>query len=47
MDIFDFALTDEEITEIAELDKNKAYYKASKVALLGYLAYAPDFDKQP
>lgn len=47
VDIFDFTLTDDEIAEIAKLDKNKAYYKASKVALLGYLAYAPDFDKQP
>ena len=47
VDIFDFALTDDDISEIAKLDRNKAYYKASKVALLGYLAFAPDFDKQP
>ena len=47
VDIFDFALTDDEISEIAKLDRNKAYYKASKIALLGYLAFAPDFDKQP
>ncbi|MBQ7549887.1 MAG: aldo/keto reductase [Clostridia bacterium] len=47
VDIFDFTLTDDEISKIAKLDRNKAYYKASKVALLGYLAFAPDFDKQP
>ena len=47
VDIFDFALTDDDISEIAKLDRNKAYYKASKVALLGYLAFAPDFDRQP
>ena len=47
VDIFDFALTDDEISEIAKLDRNKAYYKASKIALLGYLAFAPDFDRQP
>ena len=47
VDIFDFTITDDEISKIAKLDRNKAYYKASKVALLGYLAFAPDFDKQP
>ena len=45
-DLFDFALTDEELAAVAALDRNAPYYKASKEALLGYLAFAPDFDKQ-
>lgn len=46
IDIFDFALTEDELAAIAKVNRNKAYYHASKAALLGYLAFAPDFDKQ-
>lgn len=44
IDIFDFALTDEEIKKIAAVDKNVRYYTATKEALDGYLAFAPNFD---
>lgn len=46
IDIFDFALTDEEIKKIAAVDKNVRYYTATKEALDGYLAFAPNFDEQ-
>lgn len=47
IDIFDFALTDAEMAEIAKVDKNKRYYTATEEALRGYLNFAPDFDSQP
>ncbi len=46
INIFDFALTEEEIAEIAKVDKNVRYYTASKEALQGYLNFAPNFDEQ-
>jgi len=46
IDIFDFALTDDEMAKIALLDKNIRYYTATKEALEGYLAFAPDFNAQ-
>ena len=45
-DIFDFELTDEEMTEIAKLDGTKKYCEATEEALAGYLAIKPDFDAQ-
>lgn len=45
-DIFDFALTDDEMTQIARLDGTKTYYTATEEALAGYLAMRPDFDAQ-
>ena len=45
-DIFDFALTDDEMTQIARLDGTKTYYAATEEALAGYLAMRPDFDAQ-
>lgn len=45
-DIFDFELTDEEMSEIAKLDGTKKYYEATEEALAGYLAIKPDFDAQ-
>ena len=47
INIFDFTLTEEELAEIAKLDKNTPYYVATEEALAGYLAFAPDFDAQP
>lgn len=44
--IFDFTLTDEEMQQICTLDKNTRYYNATKEALEGYLAFAPDFNSQ-
>lgn len=46
INIFDFALTDEEMEKIAAVDKNVRYYTATKEALQGYLAFAPNFDEQ-
>lgn len=46
INIFDFTLTDEELSKIAKLDRNKPYYEASQEALQGYLAFAPDFNSQ-
>lgn len=46
IDIFDFTLTDEEVQKVTALDKNVRYYTATKEALLGYLAFAPDFNSQ-
>lgn len=46
INIFDFTLTDEELSKIAKLDRNKPYYVASQEALQGYLAFAPDFNSQ-
>lgn len=45
-DIFDFALTGDEMARIAELDGTKKYYEATEEALAGYLAMKPDFDSQ-
>lgn len=46
INIFDFALTGEEMEEISALDKNTRYYTATEEALQGYLAFAPDFGSQ-
>ena len=45
-DIFDFRLTDDEMTEVARLDGTKKYYEATEEALAGYAAMKPDFDAQ-
>ena len=44
--IFDFSLTEEELQQIRALDKNTRYYTATKEALEGYLAFAPNFNCQ-
>ena len=46
VDIFDFRLTDDEMTEAARLDGTKKYYEATEEALANYLAIKPDFDAQ-
>ena len=47
LDIFDFVLTDDEMKEIAALDKNKRYYNMSLSAeARTYLAIRPDFNAQ-
>lgn len=45
-DIFDFKLTDEEMAEIARLDKNVRYYNATPEQVAAYATMAPDFDAQ-
>ena len=44
--IFDFRLTDEEMSQIAQLDDTKKYHEATEEALQGYLSMKPDFDSQ-
>lgn len=45
-DIFDFALTDEEMGEIAKINKNVRYYNATPEVEEGYASYAIDLDSQ-
>ena len=45
-DIFDFMLTDEEMTMIAALDRNKRYYNGTPEQIAQYKLFAPDFDAQ-
>jgi len=44
IDIFDFALTDEEMAEIAKLDKNERYYHGSEEQLAQYAAWKPEYE---
>jgi diketogulonate reductase-like aldo/keto reductase len=46
IDIFDFALTDEEMHKIAALDKNEAYYHQTDELLQKYLNQPYNFDDQ-
>lgn len=45
-DIFDFALTDEEMKEIAALNKDQRYYIATPEAIASYAAFVPAVDEQ-
>ena len=45
-DIFDFTLTDDEMAEIAKLNKNERYYYATDEQLNQYAAYKPDYEKE-
>lgn len=44
--IFDFALTEEEMGRIAAVDKHLRYYNGTPEMIAGYKAWAPDFDAQ-
>ena len=46
IDLFDFELTQDDMNDIATVDREKRYYTATKEALEGYLSFAPDFDAQ-
>lgn len=46
IDIFDFALTNEDMAEIAKVNKNKRYYTPDPDVLAAYAAFAPDIDGQ-
>lgn len=46
IDIFDFELTDEEMQEIAEVNKNRRYYHSTPELLASYVAMKPDLDAQ-
>ena len=45
LDILDFTLTDEEMAEIANLDKGVRYYNRTEGQLAGFAAWRPDFEK--
>ena len=45
-DIFDFELTDDEMTEIAKLNKNERYYYVTDEQLNQYAAYKPEYEKE-
>lgn len=45
-DIFDFELTDEEMVEIAKLDKGVRYYNGTEEDLARYAAWQPDYEKE-
>lgn len=44
-DILDFALTAEEMAEIAKLDKGERYYHRTDAQLVQFSAWHPDFEK--
>ena len=45
-DLFDFSLSDEEMAEIAKLDKQKRYYVSTPEMLKAYVNMVPDVDGQ-
>ena len=45
-DLFDFALTEEEMSEISEMDQNKRYYTSTPELLESYVAMIPPVDEQ-
>ena len=45
MDIFDFALTDEEMEQIAKLDKNERYYHRTDEQRVQFANWKPEFEK--
>lgn len=45
LDILDFTLTEEEMNEIAKLDKDQRYYHRTDEQLAGFAAWRPSFEK--
>jgi len=45
LDILDFKLTDEEMAEIAKLDKNERYYHRTEEQLVQFAGWKPSFEK--
>ena len=45
LNILDFQLTDEEMTKIAELDKNERYYHRTDEQLVQFAGWRPTFEK--
>lgn len=45
-DIFDFELTDDEMAEIAKLNKGIRYYNGTEEQLAGYAAWKPDYERE-
>ena len=46
IDLFDFALTDEDMAQIDSLDKGKPFFEHNDEVLDGFLAYVPDVEGQ-
>ena len=46
LNILDFKLTDDEMEEIAKLDKGERYYHRTDEQLVGFAAWKPDFEKE-
>ena len=46
LDILDFKLTDEDMAEIAKLDKGERYYHRTDEQLAGFAAWKPEFEKR-
>jgi diketogulonate reductase-like aldo/keto reductase len=44
LNILDFALTDEEMAEIAKLDKDQRYYHRTEEQLVQFAAWKPSFE---
>jgi diketogulonate reductase-like aldo/keto reductase len=44
IDIFDFALTDEEMAEIAKINKNTRYYNRTDAQLVQFASYKPQYE---
>ncbi len=45
LDILDFKLTDEEMAQVAKLDKDERYYHRTDEQLAGFAAWKPEFEK--
>lgn len=45
LDIFDFTLTDDEMTEIAKLDKGVRYYNRTDEQLVAFAGWQPAYGK--
>ena len=45
LDILDFTLTDEDMAEIAKLDKGVRYYNRTDAQLVQFAAWRPDFER--
>ncbi len=45
LDILDFRLTDDEMSEIAKLNKNVRYYNGTEKQLASYAAWQPEYEK--
>ena len=46
LNILDFTLTDDEMAEIAKLDKGVRYYNRTDAQLAGFAAWRPEFEKE-
>ena len=46
LNIFDFTLTDEEMGQIAKLDKGVRYYTRTDEALAGFAAWQPTYESK-